>query len=242
MAKYHINPVTGTPGLCHATSGSCPFGGPRKHYNTYEEAQTIADEIAMENWKEFGDKKIALPDELVDEMSRRDKLRIEYKDLENYSDQLVIDLLSNTDKGDLVRAVLNKDILFDRISNNRDITAAALRSPALPQDIIDDMVSHPQNYSEFSVLELGKNDKITPDQCARLPRGHGYFVARDIVARNPKFTEEDVRRIVTDLKTNGTENYPGISIYVITNKACPQEVYDSAFENNFFGEMIKLIN
>ena len=38
MAKYHINPKTGEPGLCHAVK-SCPFGGDDAHYSSKTEAR-----------------------------------------------------------------------------------------------------------------------------------------------------------------------------------------------------------
>jgi (p)ppGpp synthase/HD superfamily hydrolase len=39
MAKYHINPDTGVPGICRAKS-SCPFGGVDDHYDSREQAIT----------------------------------------------------------------------------------------------------------------------------------------------------------------------------------------------------------
>ena len=38
MAKYHVNPTTGVPGECSATSGRCPFGGAEAHGATPHEA------------------------------------------------------------------------------------------------------------------------------------------------------------------------------------------------------------
>ena len=38
MAKYHINPKTGNPGRCAATSGNCPFGDDDHHYSSPEDA------------------------------------------------------------------------------------------------------------------------------------------------------------------------------------------------------------
>ena len=34
MARYHINPETGEPGVCKATKGGCPFGGESDHYDS----------------------------------------------------------------------------------------------------------------------------------------------------------------------------------------------------------------
>jgi len=55
MAKYHINPATGNPGVCRvdrskpsAPVRGCPFGDDDKHYGSAEEART-AYEASMEN-------------------------------------------------------------------------------------------------------------------------------------------------------------------------------------------------
>ena len=38
MAKYHINPKTGSPNQCKATKGGCPFGGADNHFPSREAA------------------------------------------------------------------------------------------------------------------------------------------------------------------------------------------------------------
>lgn len=49
-AKYHIR-LDGTPGLCRATKGNCPFGDDSEHFSSYESAQRASLE-QME--REFG--------------------------------------------------------------------------------------------------------------------------------------------------------------------------------------------
>lgn len=39
MAKYHLNPKTGDPGLCRAEDGKCPFGKDAPHYASKEAAR-----------------------------------------------------------------------------------------------------------------------------------------------------------------------------------------------------------
>jgi len=48
MTKFHINDK-GEPGKCSATKGNCPFGGPEKHFNTFQEA-AIAFESSQETF------------------------------------------------------------------------------------------------------------------------------------------------------------------------------------------------
>ena len=42
MTKYHIKP-DGTPGVCNAQAGNCPYGGADEHFNSIVEAQEAAD-------------------------------------------------------------------------------------------------------------------------------------------------------------------------------------------------------
>lgn len=44
MAKYHIK-KDGTPGVCRAKDGNCPFGNESEHFPTKEEAQNYADKL-----------------------------------------------------------------------------------------------------------------------------------------------------------------------------------------------------
>lgn len=43
MAKYHVNPETGTPGICHAKK-QCRFGGDAEHYKSPEAAREAYEE------------------------------------------------------------------------------------------------------------------------------------------------------------------------------------------------------
>lgn len=43
MAKFHINPNTGEPGLCKATI-SCPFGGEDNHFDSPEAARAVFED------------------------------------------------------------------------------------------------------------------------------------------------------------------------------------------------------
>lgn len=61
MAKFHINPKTGTPGECSAVKGNCPFGGAEVHYETVQDART-AFELSMAG-KELKTTKRSLSDD-----------------------------------------------------------------------------------------------------------------------------------------------------------------------------------
>jgi len=73
MSKYHVNPETGNPGVCKATTGNCPFGSDDLHFNTKWEArisyeQSQRDEIL---------KKIYVSDE--DKVSLLTRTHSDYK-------------------------------------------------------------------------------------------------------------------------------------------------------------------
>lgn len=51
MAKFHINPTSGNPGLCNAAEGNCPYGGPLEHYSTAEDARHAYEKVmSRESW------------------------------------------------------------------------------------------------------------------------------------------------------------------------------------------------
>ena len=45
MAKYHINPKTGNPGVCRAQEGKCPFGAADEHYSSPQEARLAYEKL-----------------------------------------------------------------------------------------------------------------------------------------------------------------------------------------------------
>lgn len=47
MAKFHIK-KDGTPGVCNAKQGNCPYGDAQHHFPSQEQAQEYADKINLE--------------------------------------------------------------------------------------------------------------------------------------------------------------------------------------------------
>ena len=46
VAKYHLRPDSGEPGLCRAREGNCPFGDSTEHYSSPEAARKAYEEKA----------------------------------------------------------------------------------------------------------------------------------------------------------------------------------------------------
>jgi hypothetical protein len=44
MAKFHINPETGKPGVCTASARPCLYGEDTPHFNTPDEARTVYEQ------------------------------------------------------------------------------------------------------------------------------------------------------------------------------------------------------
>lgn len=47
MAKFHIK-KDGTPGVCNAKQGNCPYGDAQHHFSSEEKAQEYADKVNLE--------------------------------------------------------------------------------------------------------------------------------------------------------------------------------------------------
>lgn len=54
MSKYHINPKTGSSGICNPEkTGICKFGEDQKHFGTKKEAQIYYEEVTQSNIEYF---------------------------------------------------------------------------------------------------------------------------------------------------------------------------------------------
>ena len=69
MAKYHVNPGTGKPGLCNATK-ACPFGGAEAHFGSRVAAQAHYEELMADSTLPPRPKKLSYEEEvkLADEL------------------------------------------------------------------------------------------------------------------------------------------------------------------------------
>ena len=65
MARYHLNPKSGEPGLCTAEKGRCPFGDSEHHYGSKDEARR-----AYENDRGQSFVEVISPGELTDIQSK----------------------------------------------------------------------------------------------------------------------------------------------------------------------------
>ena len=63
MARYHLNLETGSPGLCRAKEGNCPYESISEHYATREEAahsyEDYRQAILLENIEKITDYDVA---------------------------------------------------------------------------------------------------------------------------------------------------------------------------------------
>lgn len=94
MTKFHIN-KKGVPSPCKAEIGNCPYGGEESHYNSEQEAQTKADEIAREEFGLLGEVKPESGD--MDKIKENlGKLTIKLNDHVKQSNKDVEDWLEET--------------------------------------------------------------------------------------------------------------------------------------------------
>lgn len=214
--KYHINPLTGSVSVCHATHGKCPFGGPDKHYKTYSDAQEYADKVAVEHFAAVDKQNGIMPEMPVwEELQRRQSVAKNFEYINDYSDKKLIKLLNRSkDQQELVRAIWNKDIIVDRIENNKEILKAALSSKSVPDDIIDEVAKHSENYSAFTIQSLSESPRVPITKSIQMLKGHNDTFAVSFFQSRDDLSGDYCDAVIDDMIENGTKNYPGNALYI----------------------------
>lgn len=238
MVKYHINPETQTPSLCRAKRGKCPFGGPDKHYNTYEEAQDVCDEIAYNEFVVETDPMTA-PQEVLDNIH---VMKYYEKTIDDayaqFSDEDIIDALENQDNlPQLSMGIFYEVGLKDRVKENPELLTAAIKSPSLPPEVKDDIINNAQNYSEFTVDKFAENPSLSADDLIQLSRGHSYNIKKKTMMKDPRFTAEKINEIYEDIRANGVKNYPGWALLSVFNRQAAPDMKDKAIQGRLLARV-----
>lgn len=187
MARYHINPKTGMPSVCHAQKGQCPYGGPSgndNHFETYSMAlaksQTmLEDEHSLLpetdnalNGYGLSDEDWDLYEEIVDEKE------------EESEEEIIEELLNTEDIGLLTDVIEGRKYAekgWDRI-------AMALQNPNLPRQMIEEMLFiYPNSYSQEARRHLVLNNSLDRKTLKRILEEDDDEVMHALVYKHTRF-------------------------------------------------------
>lgn len=219
MDRYHINPKTGMPSVCHAKIGNCPYGGASgsdMHFNTYSMAFTQS-QLMME--KEHS----LLP---LDDYGLSDDDWRKYEEIINEDDELSDDeinrkIFETEDVGlliDVIEGRKYKETLgWEKIS-------LALQNPNLPQGIIDEMLFiNPRSYSKEARRHLILNNSIDRDTLNRILEEDYDEVMHALVYKHTSF---DLRVIYDHIENDKALLTKMPHYFMIENPALSEEDID----------------
>lgn len=218
MARYHINPKTGMPSVCHARIGNCPYGGASgsdMHFETYSMALTQSQSM-ME--KEHS----LLP---LDDYGLSDEDWEKYEEIVNEEDGFSEDeinkkIFETKDVGLLI------DIIEGRKYQERgwEKVSLALQNPNLPKEIIDDMLFiNPNSYSKEARRHLILNNSIDRDTLNRILEEDDDEVMHALVYKHTRF---DLRVIYEHLENDKALLAKMPHAFMLDNPALSEEDID----------------
>lgn len=182
MRKYHINPNTGLPGVCHAKKGNCPYGGPENHYETYSAAlmdsqSKLEKEHALLPTGDLTDKDIEEYQEImenhkvdsVDEVELKEKLR-------------------NTDDVNLLMGVIEGRLYAE---DGWDRVGIALQNPNLPRKFIDSVLyDNPKLYNIETKRRIMLNTSLTHEDLMYAVNNSEDLYMRSVALKNPNLKDD----------------------------------------------------
>lgn len=231
LATYHINPYTGVPGFCPAKEGQCPYGSHMKHYDAWEIAQSVADQIRADCFKEYEDI------ERQDRKREWDSLKT-YDYLETLSDEDAIKVIQATNDVDLLSAIIDGQVLV-RLQDDPQFVYEALRNQYLSDNKIQNMVQAPELYTQDALIALEDNPNL--DSMARVELVRGYpqdtmFVEE--ILNNPGITKDVILEILADLKNENKAKWPPVVSRLSMNKNCPKSVFEEWLHDRRLNSMM----
>lgn len=218
---YHINPITGLPGVCHAKNGNCPYGTRSQHFNSYEEAQSQADKIAEQRFIDY--QKEENNDE--DSIAWNDVSKFNY--LNEMPKEDVLNEIRDTSDVDLLNDVIQRNVLQNTDDNDTDYIDTAFTNDNLSIDLMDDIQDNPEMYTQHALLAFENNDMLDSIGKVELMKGYpddSIFCKQ--IAMNKGIRGEAIAEILDDLKNKNSEDWPNNAAMLIYNDNCPKKVFD----------------
>lgn len=226
MERYHINPKTGMPSMCHASLGKCPYGGISgndRHFGTYSMA-------LAESQNALEDEHSLLPSD-VDSIGfglstgEWDTYEETMTEEEGYTERdMMRELLTTNDSKLLLDVIEGRKYAQDGWDN----IAMALQNPNLPKETIEEMLFiHPGSYSKEAKRHLALNSGLTQDDLNEILQNDEDVVMHALAYRNMRFDQN----VISDHLRNKKELLTKVPHYfMIENASTDKSEIDSWFD------------
>lgn len=217
MRKYHINPNTGLPGVCHATKGNCPYGGPEIHYETYSGA-------LMDSQRKLEKEHKLLPASNLTDEEFKEYERIMEKPKVDSADEIELkEELRNTDDVDLLMGVIEGRLYAQE---GWDRVGVALQNPHLPRKFIDDVLyNNPELYNIETQRRIMLNTSLTHEDLINvINNDEEDLYMRSVALRNPNLDDN----YINDLFENRKKDLVNLPWHMIIEnpKVTEDQIYD----------------
>ena len=217
MRKYHINPNTGLPGVCHAKKGNCPYGGPEIHYETYSGA-------LMDSQRKLEKEHKLLPAGNLTDEEFKEYERIMEKPKVDSADEIELkEELRNTDDVDLLMGVIEGRLYAQE---GWDRVGVALQNPHLPRKFIDDVLyNNPELYNIETQRRIMLNTSLTHEDLINvINNDEEDLYMRSVALRNPNLDDN----YINDLFENRKKDLVNLPWHMIIEnpKVTEDQIYD----------------
>ena len=216
MKKYHINLNTGVPSVCNATSGQCPYGSSKEHFNSFEEAEIFSSQVletkfpmfgieendpdSIEDWAEaWGYQRDILesyPDEEIG-LSYYTRLseEHEYGYFYDMKPEEILDIIENTDDEKLIGLILKSELLTTD-PNFNSYLEAAIKSTAFPNSIKAELAKDSSNFTSRFVRLAVANQSFTQRQLFQMAESSNDYRVKETIMSSKKFKKETIDLVV----------------------------------------------
>lgn len=207
MSRYHINPKTGMPSVCHAQRGNCPYGGAsgsEGHYESYsmafEESQRrMSNEHKLLPANELADIELKKYESLSAKVERLPKDRIELKEA-----------IRHTTDVELLKGIIEEKIY---VEDGWDKISVALQNPNLPRQFINDVLyERKELYSDEARRHLMLNSALTHEDLMYALENSDDLYLKSVAMKNPSLKQE----FSNDYLANKPEELTKLPYYMIT--------------------------
>lgn len=231
--KYHVNPKTGVPNVCYATQGRCPYGGPKSHYSSYEEAEAKAYEYMEEQFPIVEKKGYDFSEEEEYKILQEDESDLEedidytlateetYAYLEDMDDDEVIEELETTKNVELLGAVLDRRVLLEGNNDDNKYIEAVIGNPNFPQRIKKDMLAYPSVYSNHFIANVIENQDFTENELFALVAKVDSPELQGVIMSSRNITKAT---IVMNVGEDGRSKCSNLALWFYKNPNTPSEI------------------
>lgn len=239
--RYHVNPMTGSPSICRAEKGRCPYGGSTgesNHYDTYSEAQKASQMYFEKMYQILPDALSVNENEVVKELKEKQKIK-NLESIPTGTQNEICDKIMDSENENLVMGIVDGEIYQD---SDWEYTSVALQNKNISKRFLKEaLYDYPDEFDLKARTWLSLNESLSHDEVVSIIEDENENMqVRTVALQNKNLKKEYIEGIMKDTSKLDKLPYSGLYFSQHRTKESDTLMMEAViFQRRYGGDILK---